>query len=319
MRPWFRLVLAGLWLVTSSLASAAFPDKPIRWIIDVPAGTTSDLLARLVGQRVTENTGAPVIVEPRPGANGAIAYAAAASAPPDGYTIVMITTTLAQNAASKPDHRQLLQQLAPVAPIVATNSALLVRADSPIKDYAGFVEHWRSRKDNGLTFASVGNASTPHLVGEYLSRSLGLPGVHVPYTGTAPAFVDLVGGRVDFMVANIPAAMSQLKSQRLRALAVTSADRSTLLPDTPTLKELGQVGTSFHGWFGVATAAKVPADVIQRLNAEISRALQNPDVKRRIEELGAEPLALTPAQFRDYIDADVRRWSDTLQKIGIRP
>ena len=318
MKSWTKYLLACTWMLTSSLATAAYPERPIRWIIDVPAGTTSDLLARLVGQRVSENIGVPVVVEPKPGANGAIAYSAAATAPADGYTIVMITTTLAQNAATKPEQRQLLQQLSPVAPIVATNSALLVRFDSPIKDFAGFVEHWRSRKDGGLTFASVGVASTPHLVGEYLSRSLRLTGVHVPYTGTAPAFVDLAGGRVDFMVANIPAAIAQLRSNRLRALAVTSAERSNLLPETPTLRELGQGEMAFHGWFGVATGAKVAPEIVQRLNLEITRAIQSPEVRRRIEELGAEPLTLTPAQFRDLIDVDVRRWGDTIQKIGIK-
>jgi tripartite-type tricarboxylate transporter receptor subunit TctC len=321
VRAVVTLIVAGLGALLlgfSACVQAAYPDHPIRWIIDVPAGTTSDFVARLVGQRVGESMGVPIIVESRPGATGAIAYAAAAAAPPDGYTIVMITTTLAQNAALKPDQRALLKSLTPIAPLVATGSALVVRADSPAQDFSQFVDQWRASKD-GFSYASVGVASTPHLAGEFLSSTLGLRGLHVPYGGTAPAFNDLLAGRVDFMFANIPAVMPQLRAHRLRALAVSSPTRSAVLPDVATLAELGLPKVAFNGWFGVATGSKVPREIVLRLQQEFSKAVSSPDITSRLLEMGGEPLTSTSDSFAKFIAEDVANWARIMKTIGVKP
>ena len=312
-----RAVMAGALVLSQAVAMAAFPERPIRWIIDVPAGTTSDLVARLVGQRISENLGVPVIVESKPGATGAIAYAAAAAAPPDGYTIVMITTTLTQNAAMKPDQRATLAALVPIAPIILTPGVLVMRSETAPKDFATFTELWRQKKD-GMTYASVGVASSAHLSGEYLSSALKLPGLHVPYTGTAPAFNDLIAGRVDFMFANVPAATPHLRSGRFKALAVSSAQRAATLPEVPTLAELGLPKLAFSGWFGVAAGAKVPRDLVNLLNQEITKAVSAPDIRARLLELGGDPQTANAEQFSQFVAADLQNWIKVIDLIGVK-
>lgn len=301
-------------------AYAAYPEKPIRWILDVAAGSTSDIIARMIGAKMSESMGQPIIIDPRPGATGAIAYGAAAAAPADGYTIVMITTTLAQTVAAKPEQRALLTNLVPVAPIMTTGSVILVRPEFPAKDYAGFVSYWRSKKDlGGLSYGSVGNGSTAHLAGEYMANTLGLPGVHVPYGGSAPALLDVIAGRVDFVVINVPASMPHLKVNRLRPIAVVSKNRSAVLPDVPTLVEGGGPPVSFSGWFGVATGAKVPEGIVRRLNEELAKAVASPDIRARLLELGGDPVAMKPEVFRQFVNEDVESWSRLMKTIGVKP
>jgi tripartite-type tricarboxylate transporter receptor subunit TctC len=311
----------GFFLLAAVLSfgaqAQAFPSKPIRFIVDYPAGGISDILARQVGQKLSESWGVPVVVENRPGANGIIAYTAMAKALPDGYTIGFASTPLALNPSL---HKDLTfdtrKDIAPLALVAQTPNVLIANPNLGVKSVKDLSAAANSRP-KGLDYASVGIGSSPHLSAEMLKKAIGLKATHVPYNGSGPALVDLLSGRIDFMFVNLPSALPHIRSGKVVALGVADDRRSTLLPDTPTMIEAGVPDFISIGWYGVVAPGGMPQELVRRYSTEINRILKLPDVRAKIESLGAEPGALDAPQFADFIDKDTQRWAKAVKETHV--
>jgi tripartite-type tricarboxylate transporter receptor subunit TctC len=312
--------LGLLWLaalVSFGAQAQPFPSKPIRFIVDYPAGGISDILARQVGQKLSESWGVPVVVENKPGANGIIAYTAVAKAPPDGYTIGFASTPLALNPSL---HKDLTfdtrKDIAPLALVAQTPNVLIANPMLGVKSLKDLSAAANSRP-RGLDYASVGIGSSPHLSAEMLKKAIALKATHVPYNGSGPALVDLLSGRIDFMFVNLPSALPHIRSGKVVALGVADDRRSTLLPDTPTMIEAGVPDFISIGWYGVVAPGGMPQELVRRYSAEINRILKLPDVRAKSESIGAEPGALDAAQFADFIDKDTQRWAKAVKETHV--
>ena len=288
--------------------SVPFPSRPIRWIIDFPAGGLSDILARQVAQKLTENWGVPVVIDNKPGANGIIAYTTIAKAAPDGYTIGLASTPLALNYALRKDLPfDARKDLVPVALLATTPNVLISNTLIGVKTLQELSNFARSRPD-GLNYASVGIGSSPHLSAEMLKKATDIKAAHVPYNGSGPALLDLIAGRSDFMFVNLPSALPNIRSGKVVLLGVADEKRSTVLPDAPTLIEGGLPNFISIGWYGVVAPAGISADIVQRYNTEINRILVLPDVQDKFKSIGAEPLIMGVAGYTAFIDRDIQRW-----------
>ena len=320
------LCLAGLFLLAlgsfcagaqtaSTSSEQAYPSRPIRLIIDFPAGGPSDALARLVGQKLTASLGQSIVYDNRPGANGVIAYSLAARAPADGYTLVVLSTPFPLNAALR---RKLsyntMRDFVPIALVANYANLLVVHPAVPVRTVPELIAYAKS-KSGTLTYASSGAGSVQHLAMEMLRRLAGFEVVHVPYGGSAPAVVDLIGGHVQAGVTPLPAAIHHVRSARLRALAVLNESRTPHLPDLPTLVESG-IAVVAAGWGGIGAPSGVPASLVRRLNAEIVRIVNLPDVRESINAVGGEPRTSTPAEFQDFIAGEMRRWGPVIVQAG---
>jgi tripartite-type tricarboxylate transporter receptor subunit TctC len=272
----------------------------VRWIIDFGAGGLSDTLARFVGQKLTEAWHRPVINQPRPGANGTIAYDTGAKATPDGYTLVFLSTPFSINVSvyeSLPyDTRR---DFAPVSLIATYPNILVVAPGLPAKNVAELVSYAKG-KAGGATWATVGVGSSPFLATELFRKQAGFTGVHVPYNVSTQALTDMAGGRIEFMFVNMPSGVTFLRSNRVRAIGIASPARSALLPEVPTIAESGLPGFQSVGYAGAALPARVPRAIIDKVNAEMVRALQMPDVQGTDPNLGGEPRWSTPAEFKRF-------------------
>lgn len=323
MKPvWTALLLAcwALGVPASAQTDAAkdYPSKPIRWIVDFGAGGLSDTLARLVAQRLGDAWGQPVLVEPRPGANGTIAYDMAAKAPPDGYTLVFLSTPFSINVSVYDklpyDTRA---DFAPITLIAMYPNILVTNLNVPAKTVAELITYAKG-KTSGIVWATVGAGSSTFLATELFRREAGFDGVHVPYNASQVALTDLIGGRIEFMFVNVPGAISFIRGNRVRALGIAAPSRSALLPDVPTVAESGLPGFHSVGYAGVAAPAKVPRAIIDKLNAEMVRALKLPEVQERIQNLGGEPRSSTPDEFKQLLDAEVARWAPVARDAGVK-
>jgi tripartite-type tricarboxylate transporter receptor subunit TctC len=311
-----RLIAPAMLAMAWGLACAqSYPSKPIRLIIDFPAGGPSDSLARVVGQKLTESWGQPVVFDNRPGANGVIAYSLAAKAPADGYTLVILSTPFPLNAALQ---RKLtydtLESFTPICLVANYHNLLVVHPSVPAHSVREFVAYAKS-KAGSLTYASSGSGSVQHLAMELLRRMAGFEAVHVPYAGSAPAVVDLLGGHVQASITTLPAALPYASSGRLRLLGVLSATRVSRLPDIPTLVESG-IAVIATGWGGIGAPAGVPTQIVRQLNEEIVRSVNLPDVRDRIVTVGGEPRHSSPEEFRRFIGDEMRRWEPVIRESG---
>jgi tripartite-type tricarboxylate transporter receptor subunit TctC len=302
------MVLSLLIAVPLQCLAQSYPSRPVRLVAPFPPGGATDVLARIVAEKLGDALHQSVIVDNRPGAGGNIGAEIVAKAPPDGYTLLMGSTALAINVSL---YRKLSydfrKDFAPVAQVAVVPNVLVVNPSIPAHSMTEFVAFARARP-NPLNFGSSGNGSVGHLSAELLKLTAGIDVVHIPYKGSAPVITDLTTGQVDLAVESVLAALPQIRAGKLRPLGVTSEKRSALLPDVPTMEEQGLRGFLSSGWAGVLAPAGTPADIVQRLNAEIVKALQGPDVKTRMEGLGAEPASGSPAQFADFLKEDVARW-----------
>jgi tripartite-type tricarboxylate transporter receptor subunit TctC len=309
------VALAALALTCGLPFAQTYPSKPIRLIIDFPAGGPSDGLARVVGQKLTESLGQPVVFDNRPGANGVIAYSLAAKAPADGYTLVILSTPFPLNAALQ---RKLtydtMESFTPISHIANYTNVLVVHPSVPAQSVREFVAYAKSRTA-ALTYASSGTGSVQHLAMELVRRLAGFEAIHVPYAGSAPAMVDLVGGHVQASITTLPTILPYTSSGRLRALGVLSATRVSRLPDVPTLVESG-VAVVAPGWGGIGAPAGVPVPIVRRLNAEIVRIVNLPDVRDRIVAFGGEPRHSSPEEFRRFIGDEMKRWAPVIRESG---
>lgn len=295
----------------------AFPSKPIRFIVPSPPGGGTDSLTRLLAARLGESLSWQWLIDNRAGAGGNIGLDAAAKAAPDGYTIVMgESSNLTINPYLYP---QLpfdpVRDLAPIALVGTVPLVLVVSAGRPFETLAALTA---AARDKPLLFASSGNGTVGHLTGEIWKRSAGVAMTHVPYKGAGPVITDLIGGQVDFHFASLLAAAPHLKSGKLRALAVSAAQRSPLLPDVPTLAELGQRDMEHHVLYGVLAPAGTPAPVVAQLNAEIQRALQGEALRTSLANLGVEPRGGTPAQFAAFLERERTKWARAVKESGAK-
>jgi tripartite-type tricarboxylate transporter receptor subunit TctC len=303
--------------ITSTALAQTWPAHPVRLIVNFPPGGAADVLARLIGQSLSEPLGQPVIVENKAGANGNIGGEAVARSAPDGYTLLMTSGSMvAINPhlyASMPFDPA--KDIVPVASVARVPVYLVVRTESPAQDFKALVADLKANPGK-RNFGSPGTGSTPHLAAELLKKMTGTDAVHVPYRGAAPALNDLLAGQLDFLF-DPGIAIEHVKAGKLRALAIGSPQRSPQLPDVPTLEELGLAGFDTDAFFGVYAPAGTPSDIITRLNTEINRALATAALKERITAVGSVPAAMSPREFGEKARDDSKRFGAIIREKGI--
>ncbi|MCC7082988.1 MAG: tripartite tricarboxylate transporter substrate binding protein [Burkholderiales bacterium] len=320
MKTDLRLLLA---MVASGLPFAAngqaYPAKPIRLIVPFSPGGATDVISRLLAQRLGQQLGQQVIADNRPGANGNIGTALAAQSPPDGYTLVMsYDGTMAINPSV---YRKMpfdpLKDLAPVASVAQLPLLMVVHPSLPTKRVAEFVALAKSRP-GAINYSSAGYGSAGHLCAELFRAEAGIDIVHVNYKGGGQAVSSLIGGEIQMLMTGLTTVEGHLKSGKLRALAFTSPKRMAGAPEVPTFAEAGFPGLVVQSWYGILAPAEVPAQIVNRLNAEINKAIQTPELRSRLSALGTEPTGGTAEQFAATIRADIGRWAKVVATAGIK-
>jgi len=303
----------------TSVLAQNYPAKPIRLLVPFAPGGTTDVIARLVGQKLTEALGQQVVIDNRPGANGNLGTEIAVKSPADGYTLVMsYDGTMAINPSiykKLPFDPQ--KDLAPVASVAQVPLLMVVHPGVPATNVREFVALARASPGR-INYSSAGHGSTGHLTGELLKTRAGIDIVHVNYKGGGQAVQDLLGGQIQMLMTGLATVEGHLKGGKLRALAFTSAKRVPGAPDVPTLAESGYPGLEVASWYGILAPAGTPQDIVRKLNADINRILQSPDVRERLTALGTEPTGGTPEQFAETIKADTARWAKVVSDAGIR-
>jgi tripartite-type tricarboxylate transporter receptor subunit TctC len=297
----------------------AYPAKTVRWIVPFPAGGGTDIIARTLAQKMTEGWGQQAIVDNRPGSGGTLGLAAAAKAPADGYTLVLAQTA---NVALAPAVYAKLPydpqaDLAPVTLVLSTPFVLVAHPSVPAKNARELIALARARPDD-LSFGSSGNGTLSHLAGEMIKTMAGVRLLHVPYKGVPLATADLYSGRIALYVSPIPPMLAPVKDGRLKAIGVTGAQRSNAFPGVPALAESGLPGYEATNWYGVMVPAKTPRDIVTKLNAELTRILQLPDVKSRFQDEGGEVTPTTPEQFAAFIARELPKWAKIVKASGAR-
>ena len=314
-----RNALAGLVLALIAGVAAAqpWPSKPIKWVVPFAPGGTTDILARTIGEKLSVTLGQPIIVENKPGAGGGVGAEQVAKSPPDGYTIM--GGTISTHAINASLYKNLpydpVRDFAPITLIVRVPNMLVVNPDVPAKDVRELIALLKMNPGK-YSFASSGNGTSQHLSGELFKVMTGVEMQHVPYRGSPPALADVVGGQVTMTFDNITTAWPLVKGGKLRALAVTTATRSPIAPDVPTLAESGLAGYEIGSWQGVFAPAGVPAEIVKRFNAEIVRIINAPDVRQKLVDMGAEPAPNTSEEFAAMVKAEVAKWADVVRKSG---
>jgi len=312
-------LLAGL--AFASLAGVshaqAWPSKPIRWIVPFAPGGTTDILARTIAEKLTPALGKPVIVENNPGAGGSVGATQTAKAAPDGYTIM--GGTISTHAINASLYKQLpydpVKDFVPITLIARVPNLLVVNPEVPAKNVKELIALLKANPGK-YTFASSGNGTSQHLSGELFKSMAGVDMQHIPYKGSPPALQDVVGGQVTMTFDNITTAWPLAKAGKLRPLAVTTAKRSPIAPDVPTLAESGLAGYEVGSWQGVFAPAGTPPDVVKRLNTEIVKIINMPDVRAKLEALGAEPVGNSSDEFATIVKSEVAKWAKVVKESG---
>src|SRR5215469_7245331 len=289
----------------SRLARAeAYPSRPVRWIVCFAAGGPNDVTARLVGQYLSEYFGQNFVIENRVGAGGNVGMEIALNAPPDGYTIAFVGPINATLYEKLPF--DFIRDSAPVAGTMQLTNVMEVNLDVPVKNLAEFIAYAKANAGK-INYASGGVGTSPHLCGELLKAMAGVDLLHVPYRGGAPALTDLLAGRVQMMFDNLPGSIGQIKTGKLRALGVTSAQRAAALRDVPTIGETVP-GYEASIWYGIAVPRGTPPDIVAKLNGAVNAVLANPKLKARMQELGGDPMPLTPDAFGNLVADETEKW-----------
>jgi tripartite-type tricarboxylate transporter receptor subunit TctC len=302
-----------------ALAQTSYPTRTVRLIVPSSPGGGTDISARILAPQLTQFLGQQVIVENRPGAGTMIGGEAVARAAPDGYTLLMGISTLAINPAMyKKVPYDALKDLAPISQAVALSNVLVIHPSLPSRNLKEFIAFAKARPGE-LNFASAGKGTSPHLSMELFLVLAKLKMLHVPYKGSGPGVTDLIAGHVPVMMPNMLSAQPHIKSGRLRALGVTGSKRAPGADDIPTIAEAGVPGYEAVQWYGVLAPAGTPNDIISKLHAGVVRAVQNPDVRKRLMNDGAEPVGSSPQQFAAYIRAETDKWAKVIKAAGINP
>jgi len=317
-----RRIAAGLWIAVAFSGGAvaqAWPEKPVRFVVGFTPGGPSDILARALGQKLAESWSQQVVIENRPGAGGNIAAELVAKSAPDGATwllgnnsILATNQSLYAKLAYDP-----VRDFAPVALVAIQPNILVVNPNVPAKSVKELIALAKA-KPGELNYASSGSGAAAHLAGELFKAMTGVQMVHIPYKGAQPALTDVIAGHAQLMFATSASVIPYIKAGRLRALAVTTAQRSATVPELPTISESGVPGFEAITWHGVVVPAATPAATIARLNADIVRALRMPDLRERLESLGAELATGTPRDFADYIAREIPKWTKVVKDSGAR-
>jgi tripartite-type tricarboxylate transporter receptor subunit TctC len=310
-----RLLLFSV--LCASLPAGAFPDRPIQFVVTSPPGGSNDVFARAIAKRLSDAFRKPVVVENRAGATGSIGEAFVAKAPPDGHTLVMVSSSFTTKAAIQPLPYDPVTAFAPVAMIGKGPLILAVAPGVPAKTPAEFFALARS-KPGALNFASSGTGSINHFATELLNAAAGIRMTHVPYKGMGPAVTDLMAGHVQVLVASAPSILQQVRAGKVRGIGVTTAKPSAVVPGLPPLAAAGANDYDVELWWGVLATAGAPADAIAALNAEINKALATDEMKSFLLREGAEPAPLAPEAFGALIRADIERWKNVAKTAGIR-
>jgi tripartite-type tricarboxylate transporter receptor subunit TctC len=299
-------------------AANAYPSKPIHFILPFPPGGGTDILGRIIAERLTTNLGQPVVIENRGGAGGNVGAEAAAKSAPDGYTIVLVAPSLAISPSlyAKLNYDPV-KDLAPVSLVGSVPNVLITHPSVPAQNLAEFIALAKSRP-GGMNFGSGGNGTSNHLAGELFNVMAGVKLVHVPYKGVNLAMNDVLAGQIQLVVIGIPAALPFIKSGRLRALAVIAPQRAPTLPEVPTVAEAGLANYEVTTWYAVLTPAGTPRPIIERLNAELVRVMHAPDLKERFAATGMEPRTSTPEELADYIRQEIAKWGKVVREAGLK-
>lgn len=306
----------ALTTMTSNVLAQSYPAKPIRFVVPYPPGGASDVTARIIGQKLSEAWGQPVIVDNRAGANGNIAAEQVAKAPADGYTMLM--GNVGPNAISPSLYTNLAYDVASFAPVTLTTTVpivLLVNPSLPVNNVKELIAYAKANP-NKLNFASAGNGSSNHLTGELFKSIAGIDIVHVPYKGDGLALTDVMGGQVSMMFTTVVSAMPHIKSGKLRAVAVASAKRIAAMPNLPTVAESGVPGFDSSSWGGILFPAGTPQEIIAKMHDAVVAILAMPDVKARLSSLGAEVVGNTPDEFGSYIKSETVKWGKVIKTSG---
>lgn len=299
-------------------AAAAFPERPIRFIVPFPPGGNTDILSRLIAKGLIEKWGQQVIVDNRPGAGGTIGTALAVKAPPDGHTIVMgsFGSVLVANSLYKNLPYEPTRDLAPVVRVASPPGLMVANPSMPIKTPRELIKLAQSRRTQ-LNYAAAGNGSWNHLFAELFKEQAKIEAAHVPYKGTAPALTDVIGGRVQWMFAPFPPALPQIRSGKLHALAVTSPQRSAVLPEVPTVSESGLPGYEAEGWFAVLAPRDTPPALVASLNRAMNEVLMSREMRKALAADGAQPIGGTPEQLLQSMKTEIAKWRRIIQALNL--
>lgn len=312
------LVFVLITLYAGAAAAQAWPARPVRIVVGFPPGGTSDILARTIAARLAEPLGQPVVVENRTGAGGNIGAEAVAKSAPDGYTLLMGTTSqaISQSLYRKLNY-DLQKDFAPVTQAVNYSNLLVVHPSAGVSAVAGLLALARA-KPGVLNYGTAGNGTPPHMTGELFKAYTGVNIQHVPYKGGAPAIVDLVAGQIPMMFDNVPPLLPHVRSGRIKALANTSLTRLAVLPDVPTLDESGLKGFDAVGWNGLLAPAGTPREIVARLHSEVARILRTPEVRDQLTAQGADIVGNSPDEFAAWIRGEIKKWAGVVRDSGAK-
>ena len=311
------LVLASTLALCSAAVAADYPVKPVKWIVPYPPAGTTDVLARIVAQWLTEKMGQPFVVENKPGAGNNIGTEMVVKAEPDGYTMLLVNPANGINATLyKGLSFNVIRDIAPVAGLVRTPNVMEVTPSLPVKTVKEFIDYCKANPGK-INMASSGSGTSVHLSGELFKSMTGCDMTHVPYRGAGPALIDLIGGQVHVIFDNLPSSIGHIKSGKLRALAVTSEGREPSLPQVPTVAETVP-GYEATAWFGIGMPKGTPRDIVEKVNAEVNRALADPKMRERLAELGGKPIGGTPEDFGKVIAAETAKWEKVVISSGAK-
>ena len=314
------LALAGLGITAHAQPAAAdWPNKPIRWVVPFPPGGAMDAIARTLGEKAGKTLGQPFVIENKPGAGGNIGADYVAKQPGDGYTMMITSIGVATN---KPLYSKLnydpIKDFAPVSLLAVVPNVLVTNATQPDVKTARDVIAAARKAPGKLTYASAGNGTSIHLAGEVFTSLAQVEMLHIPYKGSGPAVSDLLGGQINYMFDSITSARPHIESGKLRALGVTTAKRSSTLPNVPTLAEAGVPGYEVSPWFAVFMPAATPKAIVSKLNKALLDAMKDPEVAKRFETIGAEPVGSTPDELAQHLARESERWTQLITERGIK-
>ena len=303
----------------SAAESQAYPSKPIRMVVPFPPGGAVDAIGRIVGQKLSDTFGKPVVIDNRGGAAGAVGSELAAHASPDGYTLLVgSTSTISINPALNSKLNYSPQRdFVPVSVVGYVPHVLVVSTAVPANNVKEFIAYAKNPK-SGLNYGSVGTGSPHHLAGEIFKGMAGVNMVHVPYTGSGPALIGVMGNQVQFLSVDLPAVVGQLGSGKLKALGIASAKRDPLLPDLPTVSESGLPGFEISGWYGIFAPSKTPPEIVNKLSNEIERMLKLPDVRANLAKIGVNVLGGSAKDAAAYIKREDAKWSKAIRDSGTK-
>jgi tripartite-type tricarboxylate transporter receptor subunit TctC len=307
--------LAGFVFANSSASAAGYPDKQVKWVVGYPAGGTTDILARIIGNALSEKLGQQFIIENKPGAGNNIATEFVINSAPDGYTVYLVNPANGINASLyKKLPFNFIRDMAPVGGLMRVPNVMTVHPSVPAKTVQEFIDHAKANPGK-VNLASSGNGTSVHLSAELFMAMTGVKMTHVPYRGSNPALTDMLSGQVQIMFDNMPSILPHIKAGKLRALAVTTEKRSAQLPDTPTVGDTVK-GYEASAWFGMGVPIKTPPDVIATLNKAITEVLADPKMKARLAELGGTEMGGTPADFGKIVASETEKWRKVVEFSG---